>query len=340
MTAPLHKPIIGITMGDPSGIGPEIAVKALSTKKLYSLCRPLIIGDLSIIHHAVKMLQLDLKVNAVHHPDKGSYTVGTLDTLSVSAMDVNSLESLTCDAHTGKAALGYILKGIELAGNKQISAVATGPVSKLSLKYAGCPFPGHTEIFAHKTNTPNYAMMMAGEKLKVVLVTIHIPLSEVADRISTDKIFNTIDMTYHSLKARFSIQDPKIAVAGLNPHSGEGTMFGSEETDKITPAIERALKHQMNVTGPLPPDTVFYQAAKGKYDAVIAMYHDQGLIPFKLIHFSDGVNTTLGLPIIRTSVDHGTAHDIAWQGKADPDSLIQAVKMAALQAVNLTENSD
>ncbi|MBU2455299.1 MAG: 4-hydroxythreonine-4-phosphate dehydrogenase PdxA, partial [Proteobacteria bacterium] len=213
--------------------------------------------------------------------------------------------------------------------------LVTCPITKTALKLAGSQFHGHTEMLAHRTNTQEYAMMLAGKKLKVVLVTIHIPISQVSASLTTENIIEKIRLTHFSLKNRFNIKAPKIAVAGLNPHSGEASMFGHEEEDIIAPAVRLAKKEGLDIHGPLPPDTVFFQAVNAKYDAVVCMYHDQGLIPFKLIHFKDGVNTTLGLPIIRTSVDHGTAYDIAWHGIADPSSLTEAIKMAAFQARNI-----
>ncbi|MEA1990709.1 MAG: 4-hydroxythreonine-4-phosphate dehydrogenase PdxA, partial [Thermodesulfobacteriota bacterium] len=209
-------------------------------------------------------------------------------------------------------------------------------ISKLGLKLAGIDYPGHTEILADRTNTKRYAMMLTGDRLRVTLVTIHCPLREVADSISTEKNFQVISLTDFSLKNEFGLKKPKIAVAGLNPHGGESGMFGNEEEQVITPAIEMAREKGIMVNGPYPPDTVFYQAINGKFDAVVCQYHDQGLIPFKLIHFRDGVNLTLGLPIIRTSVDHGTAYDLAGTGKADCASLEAAIRLALKIVVNRT----
>ncbi|MEZ4568532.1 MAG: 4-hydroxythreonine-4-phosphate dehydrogenase PdxA, partial [Desulfobacterales bacterium] len=206
--------------------------------------------------------------------------------------------------------------------------------NKTALKLAGSEYHGHTELLAVRSGASEYAMMMTGDRLCVVLVTIHIPFQEIARRLSIDRIMSIIEITDDSLKERFGIANPKIAVAGLNPHAGESGMFGDEEARIIGPAVEFSQKNGIDVSGPYPPDTVFYKALKGEFDAVVCMYHDQGLIPFKMIHFSDGVNTTLGLPIIRTSVDHGTAYDIAGKGIADPGSLIQAIRLAALQAKN------
>ncbi len=331
-------PLIGITMGDPVGIGPEILAKTLCSPEIYSLCRPLVLGDPAIIAQILRLLNIDLKIHLVEHPNEGLYTPGTIDLLELSCIEVQSAEPGVPTAETGRAMEKFILHGIDLALDNQIDGLVTCPITKTALKLAGSNFHGHTELLASRTNAEEYAMMLAGAKLKVVLVTIHIPLSEVPASLSCDNIIKTIKITHDALKNRFGIKNPCLAVAGLNPHAGEDSMFGNEEADIIIPAVHSAQKLGFNVRGPLPPDTVFYKAANNNFDAVICMYHDQGLIPFKLIHFEDGVNTTLGLPIIRTSVDHGTAYDIAWKGIADPLSLTQAIKMAALQAENKKRN--
>lgn len=328
------RPIIGITMGDPVGIGPEILVKALSDSRLYALCKPLIMGDSHIIKQALKLLNFGHIINIIDDPKQGRYVFNTLDIIDISNIDMKVSDLLQPTIETGTAMQDYIIKGIDLALNHSISGLVTCPITKTALKLAGSQFHGHTELLAHKTNTKNYAMMLTGKKLKVILVTIHIPLSQVPARLTIKGILKKIRLTHTSLKERFNIKNPKIAVAGLNPHAGEASMFGGEEENIISPAVRLAKKEGLNVSGPLPPDTVFYQAVNKGFDAVVCMYHDQGLIPFKLIHFKDGVNTTLGLPIIRTSVDHGTAYDIAWQGIADASSLTEAIKMAAFQAHN------
>ncbi len=322
-------------MGDPIGIGPEILVRALSCPNLYKYCRPLVIGDINIIRQALNFLDLDLEINIVRHPDQGLYRFRTLDIIQVSQLDINAAKLCSPTSETGTAMQDYIIKAVNLALDNHISGIATCPITKTAMKLAGSRFHGHTELLAHMTKAQSHAMMMAGPTLKVVLVTIHIPLCRVPESITTDKIAGTIELTASSLAERFGIERPRIAVAGLNPHAGEEGMFGNEENKIIRPAVELVKAKGIQVSGPFPPDTVFFKAVCGQYDAVICMYHDQGLIPFKLTHFKDGVNTTLGLPIIRTSVDHGTAYDIAWKtGTADPSSLIQAVKMAAFQAEN------
>jgi 4-hydroxythreonine-4-phosphate dehydrogenase len=231
----------------------------------------------------------------------------------------------------------YIKAAADLATKERIAAMVTCPINKAAIRIAGCHYNGHTELLAERTRSKFFAMMLAGNRLRVVLVTIHVPLKEVSSLLSEEKVLLTIKLTCQTLHERFGLKTPRIAVAGLNPHAGEGGMFGDEEKTIITPAIHGARNQGFDVTGALPPDTVFYQAANGRYDAVVSMYHDQGLIPFKLIHFNDGVNITLGLPIIRTSVDHGTAYDIAGTGTANPGSLIAAITMAAQQSVYAKE---
>jgi len=317
------------------GIGPEILVKALSCPELYEYCRPLILGDLNIIRQALNFLDIDLDINPVMDPDQGLYRFKTIDIMQISQLDINAAKLCSPNPETGTAMQNYIIKAVNLALDNHISGIATCPITKTAMKLANSRFHGHTELIAHMTKAQSHAMMMAGSTLKVVLVTIHIPLCLVPRLITTDKIVETIELTSFSLVERFGVRQPQIAVAGLNPHAGEEGMFGNEEQEIIGPAVKLAADKGILVSGPFPPDTVFFKAACGHYDAVICMYHDQGLIPFKLIHFKDGINTTLGLPIIRTSVDHGTAYDIAWKtGTADPSSLIQAVKMAAFQAEN------
>ncbi len=329
-----HLPVIGITMGDPVGIGPEILVKALNSPHIYTICCPVIIGDAGIIQEALNLLKTNLTINVIHDIAGCKFKSGTLDILNISTLDTQCVSLSAPTVQTGVAMQDYIIKGIDLCLQNKIDGLATCPITKTAMKLAQSKFHGHTELLAHRTHTDEYAMMLTGDKLKVILITIHIPLAKVPQSLSIDKIVKKIRLTHISLIERFGIRAPKIAVAGLNPHSGEASMFGCEEEEIIKPAVGLAKKEKIDVKGPLPPDTVFYQAVNGKYDAVICMYHDQGLIPFKLIHFKDGVNTTLGLPIIRTSVDHGTAYDIAWKGIADHTSLEESIKMAALQAVN------
>ncbi len=327
------QPIIGITLGDPVGIGPEIILQALQNTSIYDLCRPLVIGDINILKKARACTKSDLIFNAVDTPDAGIYTKGHVDVLCCSDLNPDTLTWGCPTPSTGRAMVDFITTATRMTISGKTAAIVTCPINKTALKMAGSKFPGHTEFIADQTKSKNFVMMLAGRTLRVVLVTIHIPLKEVPRSLSTEKILSTVEITQQALKERFGIRKPRIAVAGLNPHAGEDGMFGDEEKTRIIPAIKLAREKNIDASGPFPPDTVFYNASKGDVDAVVCMYHDQGLIPFKLIHFSDGVNTTLGLPIIRTSVDHGTAYDIAGTGRADPESLVAAIQMAATQAI-------
>ncbi len=332
-----HRPVIGITMGDPVGIGPEIILSALAHPQLYAMCKPLVIGDINILKHINKTNQNPMVLKSLTNPDVGIYTHGTIDVLSLSDLNPDKTVWGHPTPETGKAMVNYIITAIDMALQGKISAVATGPINKTAMHAAGFFYNGHTELFAERTKTRKFAMMLAGSTLRVVLVTIHIPLKDIVSILSTEAILEKVLITSTALRDRFGIISPRIAVAGLNPHAGEGGIFGNEEKDIIWPAIDQAQNQGVNVSGPFPPDTVFYQALHGHYDAIICMYHDQGLIPFKLMHFNDGVNTTLGLPIIRTSVDHGTAYDIAGTGQANPGSLIAAIRMAACQSIEVSK---
>jgi 4-phospho-D-threonate 3-dehydrogenase / 4-phospho-D-erythronate 3-dehydrogenase len=330
-----YRPIIGITLGDPVGIGPEIICRALEHPSVFEKMRPLVIGDVHILKKAAGIVNTSAVAVKIDTPANGAYVHGIIDVMDHSGLDDEPVQWGVPTIKTGRAMIDYINQAVDLAMAGEIDAIATCPINKAAMKLAGSRFHGHTELLAARTQTPVYAMMMAGKRLRVVLVTIHMPLKDVSRNLSAEKIETVISLTDESLKSRFGIVRPKIGVAGFNPHAGEEDMFGSEESEIIRPAVLNAAGRGIQVFGPSPPDTLFYHAASGACDAVVCMYHDQGLIPFKMIHFTDGVNTTLGLPIIRTSVDHGTAYDIAGQGKADPGSLIAALEMAAEQAVCL-----
>lgn len=330
----MNPPVVGITMGDPAGIGPEILIKALGFPEIFQLCKPVVIGDAQIIQKALRLLSSPLKIISVDHPSSSVPDPKTIPIINASNLPENVTTLSGPTPETGKAMIAYIRTGVTLAMNQDIDALVTCPITKTGLKLAGSLFHGHTELIADQTGTQKFAMMLTGKRLKVVLVTVHLPLCQVAQNLTIEKIFQTICLTRDSLVRRFGIPCPKLAVAGLNPHAGEEAMFGREEIEIIAPAVGLAREQGIDIEGPLPPDTVYYHGLNGKYHAIVSMYHDQGLIPFKLIHFKDGVNTTLGLPIIRTSVDHGTAYDIAWKGIADPSSLVEAIYMAAAQAKN------
>jgi 4-hydroxythreonine-4-phosphate dehydrogenase len=324
----MKKPIIGITMGDAGGIGPEVIIKALKTSSIYDECLPVVIGDSKVLKNTT------LKINSIIDISQAQFEPNTIDCIDLNNIDLNKLKIGQVNEIAGKAAIEYIKKAVNLAQNNKIHAITTAPISKEAINKAGFNFAGHTDFLAHLTHMRKYAMMFVSDVLKVVLVTIHIPLHKAVRVISKKKVFTTIKLTHHALKDYFGIKKPKIGVAGLNPHAGEAGLFGKEEEKEITPAIEVAQRKKIDATGPYPPDTIFYRAIKGEFDVIIAMYHDQGLIPLKLLAFDKAVNVTIGLPIIRTSPDHGTAFDIAGKNIANPESMIAAIKLAAKMAKN------
>lgn len=330
---------LGISMGCPAGIGPEIIIKAFATNPRWLLSSlAVVIGDMNVLKRASKVLDINIPIKSWMPGDRLSKNA--IYVISRTALNIKDVPWGKPSSSTGNASFDYVTEGIRLCQENTLSGLVTAPISKLGLKLAGIDYPGHTEILADKTNTKRYAMMLAGDRLRVTLVTIHCPLREVVDGISVEKVLQIISLTDFSLKNEFGLRRPKIAVAGLNPHGGESGMFGDEEEQIITPAIEMARENGIMASGPYPPDTVFYQAINGKFDAVVCQYHDQGLIPFKLIHFRDGVNLTLGLPIIRTSVDHGTAYDIAGTGKADCASLEAAIRLASKIVMNRMQHAE
>ncbi len=319
-------------MGCPVGIGPEIILRHAAGRDPESSPIPVILGDLGVLRKCAGELAIELECQAwlpgMPLPAKA------LPVVELSHLDPERLQWGRPDRDTAHAMVSYIREGVQLIRRGVIDGMTTCPISKASLQAAGYVYPGHTEMLAELTGTEHYAMMLAGPRLRVTLVTIHCPLSQVAARLTEEAIIDLIRITDRALRTDFALPRPKIAVAGLNPHAGENGLFGDEETNLIQPAINQALKEGITVEGPFPPDTVFFKAASGLYDAVVCMYHDQGLIPFKLLHFSDGVNVTLGLPLVRTSVDHGTAYDIAGKGLADANSLTAAVNLAATISAN------
>jgi len=326
-------PIIGITMGDPTGVGPEVIVKVLSSKSTFRFCRPVVLGDKTVMQRAIKLLGSTLKINETESVGDREYRNTMLNLLNLSDINIDETDYGVPTKYCGKAMVSYIKEAVKLVLDGRIDAITTAPISKKAMSDAGYSYPGHTELLAELTGSREYIMMLAGEKLKVTLVTIHCGLKEVFQLLTTKNILKTIKITHSALVEFFGEEKPKLAVAALNPHAGEGGLFGKEEEEIILPAIKQAQRLGIEVEGPMPPDTLFYHAARGAYSAVVSMYHDQGLIPLKLLHFEDAVNVTLGLPLIRTSVDHGTAYDIAGTGKANPSSLMNALKLAARMVV-------
>ncbi len=332
------RPILGITMGDPFGVGPEIAVKALANKDVYSLCRPLLIGDTNVFIEAITYTGLGLKVRSVQSENQADFEPGQIDVLQPADCRVKELLYGIVSADAGQAAFSAIKKALELTRSGRIHAAVTGPINKEAINLAGYDFPGHTEIFAHYTETTDYAMLLIYGDLRVIHVTTHIPIKKVSRMITKERVLKVIELA-HDACQKLGIINPRIVVAGLNPHASDGGLFGQEEQEHIIPAIETAVSAGINAEGPVPPDTLFPKATGGLFDICVAMYHDQGHIPLKMAGFIwdrenkrwssiKGVNITLGLPIIRTSVDHGTAFDIAGKGVASPDSMINAIEYA------------
>lgn len=322
-------PVIGVTMGDPAGIGPEIVVKALSDEAMRGVCRPVVLGDPDVLADTARWLGRECRLEVLPGPAGIPGADGVISVLPVSRMGPCRVRPGSPTPAGGSAMVAFIVEAVNLCRTGRLDAMVTAPISKALMHEAGHRYEGHTELIAHMTGTRDYVMMLAGDRLRVALVTIHCALRDVPSAITAEKVHKTITVTAASLGSDFGLRHPRLAVAALNPHAGEGGIFGAEEAEIIEPGIRRAADEGIDVSGPLPADTLFHAAASGRFDAVVAMYHDQGLIPLKLLHFSDAVNVTLGLPIVRTSVDHGTAYDIAGQGKASPSSLIAAIRMAS-----------
>ena len=323
-------PIVGITMGDPTGIGPEVIVKALNREEPFQVCRPVVLGDPGVLQRTIGSLGLPATVEVFEKIPRGDYRPGNIFLHPLSGFEPGSLEFGKPGRRGGEAMVRYIETAVKWTMAGDLDAITTCPINKQAINEAGCLFPGHTEFLAHLARVRSVAMMFVGPRWKVVLVTTHLPLREVSRSITKDRVLAAIRLTDDGLKKLFGFSRPRIAVLGLNPHCGEEGLLGEEEKDEILPAIEEARSHGMAVEGPFPADSFFdLSGHPGSFDAVIPMYHDQGLIPVKMIDFRESTNLTLGLPFIRTSVAHGTAYDIAGKGIADPTNLIRAVQVAA-----------
>lgn len=336
------KPIIAITMGDPAGIGAEVAVRALTHSALYERCTPLVIGSAEALADAVHFTNAGLALREISSPDDARGVQGTLDYIDPAPLAPGVYVPGKVSAACGDAAFSYVLRGIELAKSGNAAAVVTGPLNKEALNLAGHHFDGHTEIFAHYTNTKNYAMLLASGNLRVIHVTTHVSLRQACDLVRAPRVLDTIRLAVRALR-ELGMENGRVAVAGLNPHASDNGLFGDEEARAIAPAVEAARAEGINVAGPIPPDSVFVRALGGEFDIVVAMYHDQGHIPLKLAGFRmdpatgkytsmSGINTTIGLPIIRTSVDHGTAFDRAGRGVANEGSMVEAIEVAVQMA--------
>lgn len=327
------KPIIGITMGDPCGIGPEVISKGLMDDEIYRLCCPIVIGNTDQIQIAASHFAPTISVVGITAISEAKFKIGVLEVLDNKQEIIKSpIQYGTPHPDGASAALIAIRQAAQLALNRVVDGIVTAPINKESMKGIGFSFPGHTEFFAEAASEKNFGMMMVGDRLKIMLASIHLPLRDAIDQLNKKDLAAKIRLTNTALKEDFGCERPHIAVAGLNPHAGEGGRFGKEEAREILPAVKTAKKEGIDVSGPYPADTLFFQLRNGRFDAAIALYHDQALIPIKLLAFGRGINVTLGLPFIRSSVDHGTAYDIAGKGMADPGSLQEAVKLAATMA--------
>jgi 4-hydroxythreonine-4-phosphate dehydrogenase len=338
------KPKIAITLGDPAGIGPEIIAKTLADPEISKICNPIVIGDEHALQMGIDVAKQNLKINPIKEPDEAEFSYREIDLIDLKNIDPKKIEMGKPAAMTGAASAQYVIHAADLALAGKVDAIVTAPLNKEAMHLGGYNYPGHTELLAEKSETEEYAMMLATGNLKVVHVTTHIPFKDIINHLTIKKVLNTIRIAYNACQ-KLGIENPKIVVAGLNPHSSDGGIFGNEEEQIIKPAIDKAVREGINVEGPMPADTVFGKAAGGQYDIVVALYHDQGHIPVKLLGMKydetkggwetvSGVNVTLGLKFIRTSVDHGTAYGKAGrkEGTANPESLIEAIQYAVLMA--------
>lgn len=322
-------PTIAITMGDPAGIGPEVVLKALADEAVRSACRPVVFGDAAALAEAARMLGLGADWDVLSSAAEMRRESARAAVVSLAGVSEGLLFAGEATREGGEACLCYIRAAAQATREGAAAALVTAPISKEAIGLAGCPFAGHTDLLADLCGAENHVMMLAGGPLRVALVTHHIRLSDVPRALTSDAIVTTARITGDALRRYFGVSAPRLAICGLNPHASDGGRFGDEEQRLIAPAVAALRREGTDARGPVPPDTCFRRASRGEFDAVVAMYHDQGLIPLKLIAFEEAVNITLGLPIIRTSPSHGTAYDIAGQGAASPTSMIAAIVLAA-----------
>jgi 4-hydroxythreonine-4-phosphate dehydrogenase len=323
------KPVIGITMGDGAGVGPEIILKSLQKQEIYDICNPIVIGDSKILERAKGFVNSDLKIVTITDEQVAalSFEFGTVYCLDLDLLSAD-LPIGQVSAEAGHAAFEYLAKAIDLAKENKIDAICTAPLNKEALHKGGHQYPGHTEILADLTNTDEFSMMLSAPNLKVIHVTTHVGILDAVKMINPERVYRVIKLAHDTLM-KSGIDNPKIAVCGINPHAGENGLFGyGEEEEKVIPGVKKAQEEGINVFGPLPADTLFFRAVRGDFDIVVAMYHDQGHGPVKVLGLDAGVNITVGLPIIRTSVDHGTAFDIAGKGIVEEKSMMEAIRQA------------
>ncbi len=322
------RPLLAITMGDPAGIGPEVVLKALAHRDVYVRSRPVVIGDRATLERAAGWLGLrDLEFDVVADVVEGAYRPGAVTLLDIHSAPPEGYAVGEVSAEAGRAAVECVFQACDLALEGRVDAVVTAPLNKAAMHAAGFTYAGHTELLAERTGAKRVSMLLVGPSLRVVHVSTHVALTEAIRRVTRQRVEEVIGIAHESCHA-LGIEQPRIAVAGLNPHASEGGLFGDEEEREIMPAILAARARGLDVSDPQPPDTVFLRATKGEWDIVVAMYHDQGHIPMKLLAFDTGVNVSIGLPILRTSVDHGTAFDIAGTGRASESSMLAAIDVA------------
>ena len=328
-----YKPLLAITIGDAAGAGPEIVTKALAVPEISAVCRPVVIGDAATMQAALKITGAPGKVRAIEKLSEALFQEGTIEVIDLHNIQLDHLQRGQVDPMAGKAAFEYIKLATTLTLSGECDAIVTSAINKEALNKAGYYYDGHTQLLAELCGTREVAMMLVSGQLRVTHVTTHVSLRQAIMLVRPERILTVLKLTEEAIR-QMGIDKPRIAVAGLNPHAGESGLFGDEEAKYIAPAVEAARHQGMNVTGPLPPDSVFLRTLEGQFDAALAMYHDQGHIAVKMLGITEGVNVTLGLPIIRTSVDHGTVFGKAGKGTADPTSLVQAIKLASVMYLN------
>lgn len=330
--------IIAIPMGDAAGIGPEITVKSLAKKEIYDLCKPLVVGDANIIRKAIEVTNTNLNVNVVGSPSEGNYEFGTIDMIDLANIDMDSFEPGQVSANCGQASFEFIKRSVEMAMADEVKALATTPINKESLKAAKVPYIGHTEMLEDLGGSPDPLTMFQVNGMRIFFLTRHVSVAEAIKQMTKERVHDYLIRCDKALQ-RLGVENRKMAVAGLNPHAGEGGLFGNEEVEEIKPGVELAKADGIDAYGPVPADSVFFQALHGKYDAVLSLYHDQGHIAAKMTDFHRTISITNGLPFLRTSVDHGTAFDIAWKNIASEVSMYECIKLAAEYAPKFTRES-
>ena len=320
--------MIVVTMGDPAGVGPEITLHSLQYEELFSIARLIVVGSLDVLQEATRVLNYPIDFHVIEHPDEGWYREGVIDLIDLNNISPNSFFPGEVSAEAGRASVEYVILATRMALEKKVDAIVTGPINKEAIRTAGYHYIGHTEILADLTGQSRCTTMLVTGQMRVVHVTRHIPFKDISGFITKERVLDTIALTDAGMRD-WGFDRPRLGVAALNPHGGDGGLMGQEEILAIEPAVRQAQFQGIDARGPFPADSVFVRALHGEFDCVVAMYHDQGHIPIKVYGFEKSITITLGLPIIRTSVDHGTAFDIAWKGKADPQSMVEAIRVAA-----------